>query len=133
MHKPSLSALRTSKLGNVGRQALETLSARAPAANALSSTAALFGSLLSHGDHQTKNKTELSIDPTTKPSRDLERDRVLYHPSPKPHLLENPRDHVLLETVYKEMYSSRFINLSPLSLLTNLLEIYFTRAYHYLY
>jgi hypothetical protein len=37
----------------------------------------------------------------------------------------NPRDHSLLETIYKEMHLSGFINLSPLALLANLLEVYF--------
>ncbi|KAG7447987.1 uncharacterized protein BT62DRAFT_747189 [Guyanagaster necrorhizus] len=37
----------------------------------------------------------------------------------------NPRDHLLLQTIYNGMQASRFINLSPLSLLPNLLGIYF--------
>ncbi|KAK0201813.1 hypothetical protein DFS33DRAFT_1023858 [Desarmillaria ectypa] len=37
----------------------------------------------------------------------------------------NPRDHSLLETIYKEMQGSRFINMSPLSLLPNALGLHF--------
>ncbi|KAK0464444.1 uncharacterized protein EV420DRAFT_1638002 [Desarmillaria tabescens] len=37
----------------------------------------------------------------------------------------NPRDHSLLETIYKEMQASRFINTSPLSLLPNALGLHF--------
>ncbi|KAI0252378.1 hypothetical protein BJV78DRAFT_351287 [Lactifluus subvellereus] len=37
----------------------------------------------------------------------------------------NPRDHSLLEYIYTEMHASRFINLSPLSLLANSLPVYF--------
>jgi hypothetical protein len=37
----------------------------------------------------------------------------------------NPRDHSLLEYIYTEMHAGRFINLSPLSLLTNSLPVYF--------
>ncbi|KAF8799001.1 hypothetical protein BYT27DRAFT_7264526 [Phlegmacium glaucopus] len=37
----------------------------------------------------------------------------------------NPRDHSLLETIWTEMLSSRWINLSPLSLLTTYLEWHF--------
>jgi hypothetical protein len=37
----------------------------------------------------------------------------------------NPRDHSLLEHIYTEMHASRFINLSPLSLLANSLPVYF--------
>ncbi|THH16366.1 hypothetical protein EW146_g4253 [Bondarzewia mesenterica] len=42
---------------------------------------------------------------------------------PKPP--SNPRDHSMLEYVYTEMHASRFINLSPLSLLANSLPLYF--------
>jgi hypothetical protein len=44
-------------------------------------------------------------------------------PVPGPPL--NPRDHSLLEYIYTEMHASRFINLSPLSLLANSLPVYF--------
>ncbi|KDQ62491.1 hypothetical protein JAAARDRAFT_170906 [Jaapia argillacea MUCL 33604] len=37
----------------------------------------------------------------------------------------NPRDHALLETIYSEMHSSRFVNLAPLALLPNYLSLYF--------
>ncbi|KAF7299004.1 Methyltransf-25 domain-containing protein [Mycena indigotica] len=37
----------------------------------------------------------------------------------------NPRDHSLLEKIYNEMNAARFINLSPLSLLANLVGLYF--------
>ncbi|KAJ7927980.1 hypothetical protein B0H13DRAFT_1968850 [Mycena leptocephala] len=43
----------------------------------------------------------------------------------------NPRDHSLLEGIYNEMNATRFINLSPLSLLANLLLLIFsTRCSH---
>lgn len=42
---------------------------------------------------------------------------------PKPP--NNPRDHTILETIYTEMLSSRFINTSPLSLLGSSLSLYF--------
>lgn len=42
-------------------------------------------------------------------------------PKPPP----NPRDHALLERIYTEMQASRFINLTPLSLLANSLGLYF--------
>ncbi|KAJ7288242.1 hypothetical protein C8J57DRAFT_1214434 [Mycena rebaudengoi] len=38
---------------------------------------------------------------------------------------QNPRDHTLLEGIYNEMNASRFINLSPLSLLANLVGLHF--------
>ncbi|KAJ3973022.1 hypothetical protein EV361DRAFT_797032, partial [Lentinula raphanica] len=37
----------------------------------------------------------------------------------------NPRDHSILELIYNEMNAARFVNLSPLSLLPNLLGLYF--------
>ncbi|KAJ7147045.1 hypothetical protein C8R43DRAFT_1129834 [Mycena crocata] len=37
----------------------------------------------------------------------------------------NPRDHALLEGIYNEMNATRFINLSPLSLLANLVGLHF--------
>ena len=37
----------------------------------------------------------------------------------------NPRDHTLLETIWNEMLSSRWVNLSPLSLLKTYLEWHF--------
>ena len=37
----------------------------------------------------------------------------------------NPHDHSLLEVIYNEMHAARFINLDPLSLLTNLLPLHF--------
>ena len=37
----------------------------------------------------------------------------------------NPRNHSLLEIIYTEMLASRFINISPLSLLTTYLEYHF--------
>ncbi|KAH7878089.1 uncharacterized protein C8R40DRAFT_1168134 [Lentinula edodes] len=42
---------------------------------------------------------------------------------PKPPV--NPRDHSMLEMIYNEMNAARFVNLSPLSLLPNLLGLYF--------
>ncbi|KAJ4482031.1 hypothetical protein J3R30DRAFT_3285938, partial [Lentinula aciculospora] len=42
---------------------------------------------------------------------------------PKPPV--NPRDHSVLEMIYNEMNAARFVNLSPLSLLPNLLGLYF--------
>ncbi|KAK0459813.1 uncharacterized protein EV420DRAFT_1268944, partial [Desarmillaria tabescens] len=44
---------------------------------------------------------------------------------PEPRAPANPRDHYLLQTIYNGMQASRFINLSPLSLLPNLLGMYF--------
>lgn len=41
----------------------------------------------------------------------------------------NPRDHSLLEYIYTEMHASRFINLSPLSLLANSLPVYFESGF----
>lgn len=38
--------------------------------------------------------------------------------------LGNPRDHSLLNKIYREMHSSRFINLNPLSILANSLGLY---------
>jgi hypothetical protein len=46
---------------------------------------------------------------------------------PAPGAPLNPRDHSLLEFIYTEMHASRFINLSPLSLLANSLPLYFKR------
>ena len=40
----------------------------------------------------------------------------------------NPRDHTLLETIWNEMLSSRWVNLSPLSLLKTYLEWHFKGA-----
>lgn len=37
----------------------------------------------------------------------------------------NPRDHAILEVIYSEMLSSRFINISPLSIIQNYLEYHF--------
>ncbi|KAL0956355.1 hypothetical protein HGRIS_002505 [Hohenbuehelia grisea] len=42
-------------------------------------------------------------------------------PKPPP----NPRDHTLLELIYNEMHAARFINLAPISLLSNSLGLYF--------
>lgn len=54
---------------------------------------------------------------------------ILYSDSlrPAPGAPLNPRDHSLLEYIYAEMHASRFINLSPLSLLANSLPLYFKR------
>lgn len=38
----------------------------------------------------------------------------------------NPRDHTILEAIYTEMLSSRFINMAPLSILQNYLEYHFS-------
>ncbi|KAF9450567.1 hypothetical protein P691DRAFT_758075 [Macrolepiota fuliginosa MF-IS2] len=38
----------------------------------------------------------------------------------------NPRDHTMLEAIYSEMLSSKFINITPLSILQNYLEYHFT-------
>lgn len=46
-------------------------------------------------------------------------------PSSLPKPPNNPRDHTILEMIYTEMLSSRFINMSPLSLLGNLLSLHF--------
>lgn len=46
---------------------------------------------------------------------------------PAPGAPLNPRDHSFLEYIYTEMHASRFINLSPLSLLANSLPLYFKR------
>lgn len=37
----------------------------------------------------------------------------------------DPRDHTVLDTIYNEMHSERFINLSPLSLLANTVGLWF--------
>ena len=37
----------------------------------------------------------------------------------------NPHDHSLLETIYNEMHSARFINLEPVALLANMLPLHF--------
>ncbi|KAH9936658.1 uncharacterized protein B0H18DRAFT_1114020 [Fomitopsis serialis] len=37
----------------------------------------------------------------------------------------NPHDHSLLEFIYNEMHAAKFINLAPLSLLSNMLPLYF--------
>ncbi|KAI5118808.1 hypothetical protein M0805_005150 [Coniferiporia weirii] len=50
----------------------------------------------------------------------------LYHPSQSQPL--DPRDHSLLERIYREMHADRFINLTPLSLLTAQLDLYFSRV-----
>lgn len=54
------------------------------------------------------------------------------HPKSEPYFLRqytapmNPRDHTILEAIYTEMLSSRFINISPLSILQNYLEYHFS-------
>jgi hypothetical protein len=50
----------------------------------------------------------------------------------QPQPLSNPRDHSLLETIYVEMHASRFINLSPLSILGSLLGLHFKSPYLFL-
>ncbi|RDX50325.1 hypothetical protein OH76DRAFT_1482460 [Lentinus brumalis] len=54
------------------------------------------------------------------------------HAPPTPMLLRNldrppmnPHDHSLLETIYAEMHSARFINLEPVSILANMLPLHF--------
>ena len=49
----------------------------------------------------------------------------LYHPSMTQPL--NPRDHSLLERIYKEMHAARFINLAPLSIIVNAMNMFFSR------
>ncbi|KAJ6559101.1 hypothetical protein DFH09DRAFT_519405 [Mycena vulgaris] len=56
-----------------------------------------------------------TVKPTTAP--------FLLRTLPKPP--PNPRDHSLLEGIYNEMNATRFINLSPLSLLANLVGLHF--------
>ena len=51
--------------------------------------------------------------------------RQLYKPSTKTPF--NPRDHSLLERIYREMHEARFINLTPLALLAAQLGLYFKR------
>jgi hypothetical protein len=46
-------------------------------------------------------------------------------PPPPPPPPVDPRDHSLLEFIYTEMHTSRFINLQPLSLLKNSLPLHF--------
>lgn len=43
----------------------------------------------------------------------------------------NPYDHSLLEFIYNEMHAARFINIAPLSLLSNTLPLYFQGANNY--
>jgi hypothetical protein len=37
----------------------------------------------------------------------------------------DPRDHMVLETIYNEMHAERWINLAPLSLLANTVGLWF--------
>ncbi|KAG8894380.1 hypothetical protein FRB99_001317, partial [Tulasnella sp. 403] len=41
--------------------------------------------------------------------------------------LRDPRDHSLLESIYKALHESRFINLTPLSIIQNYLVLHFTQ------
>ncbi|KAK2465367.1 hypothetical protein APHAL10511_002721 [Amanita phalloides] len=59
---------------------------------------------------------------STAPATPIEASELLQTVSKPP---INPRDHTILEMIYTEMLSSRFINQSPLSLLTNSLSLYF--------
>jgi hypothetical protein len=38
-------------------------------------------------------------------------------------ILSDPSDHTVLETIYNKMHSEQFINLSPLSLLANMVGL----------
>ena len=69
-----------------------------------------------------------TTDTTNPPSDSAD---LLYCDSsrPVPGAPLNPRDHSLLEYIYSEMHASRFINLSPLSLLANSLPVYFNSEF----
>ncbi|KAG1885091.1 hypothetical protein F4604DRAFT_1729673 [Suillus subluteus] len=51
--------------------------------------------------------------------------RGVVPPDPRGVIPPDPRDHTVLETIYNEMHSERFINLSPLSLLANTVGLWF--------
>lgn len=44
---------------------------------------------------------------------------------------QDPRDHTMLESLYNEMHASRFINLTPVSLLTSHLSLHLERTVAY--
>ncbi|KAJ7675733.1 hypothetical protein DFH06DRAFT_977167 [Mycena polygramma] len=67
---------------------------------------------------QSSNPSPTSTTGTAKPFSPF-----LLRTLPKAPL--NPRDHSLLERIYNEMNATRFINLSPLSLLANLVGLHF--------
>ncbi|KAF8527597.1 hypothetical protein BU17DRAFT_81827 [Hysterangium stoloniferum] len=53
----------------------------------------------------------------------FEGDDDLFHPHVNP--IMNPRDHSVLEMAYNELHAARFINLSPLSVLSSMLGLHF--------
>ena len=59
------------------------------------------------------------------PSSDISAPAMPFFVRSMPKTLQNPRDHSILEHIYIEMHASRFINLTPLSLLANSLPLYF--------
>ncbi|KAJ7644197.1 hypothetical protein FB45DRAFT_735765 [Roridomyces roridus] len=83
------------------------------------STSTLVPSLNNHTPAPWTPPTQSTGAGTAKPSIAPFLLRSLPKPPP------NPRDHSLLEGIYNEMNATRFINLSPLSLLANLVGLYF--------
>ncbi|KIJ54225.1 hypothetical protein M422DRAFT_64329 [Sphaerobolus stellatus SS14] len=62
-------------------------------------------------------------EPSVEHHGDDEDDTDLFHASTVPP--PNPRDHHILESVYNELHSARFINLTPLSILHSALTLHF--------
>ncbi|KAJ7095794.1 hypothetical protein B0H15DRAFT_1019865 [Mycena belliarum] len=101
---------------------------------ASSSTTSLLGSLGSPASADRRNKRGYSTSTLMQHPSVLALPQGSYaKPAFAPFLLRtlppkappNPRDHSMLEGIYNEMNATRFINLSPLSLLANLVGLHF--------
>jgi hypothetical protein len=72
--------------------------------------------------------TVLLADPSAAPERlsknDLTSPSMFFHSAPES-TPKDPHDHSALEAAYNDMHAARFINLSPVSLLENILVQYF--------
>lgn len=84
----------------------------------------------SHGMRNRRDSSHGVQSQTSAEGKSMQNDRRKR--KPESYLLKqykapiNPRDHTILEAIYTEMLSSRFINVAPLSILQNYLEYHFT-------
>ncbi|TDL17246.1 hypothetical protein BD410DRAFT_580873 [Rickenella mellea] len=140
--KPQVPALRPSRLSNAASRGSDTHTPRASMNLSTSSVATGGGdaggsvSALNLSTSPPISASTVSLASSLASSSSAhhakggvtspgERARTMYFPSPRGGASEDPRDHSVLETIYREMHSARFINLSPLALLTNLFGLYF--------
>ena len=110
------------KLSGSGAAASETVS-EAKIDNPRTSSSTVRDSNPVSNDHSSRPSSPTTTIATTPPHTGSFVSSPLVRTVPKVPL--NPRDHVILETIYTGMHAKRFINLAPLSVIANGLSLWF--------